>query len=69
MSLGIVGFGEPDLVEALTSLWVSINKSVEVNVGSHDSVVPAAAKDGDNGLNLPAIIASIVDNNLVDVSL
>ena len=67
VNLDIVCFGEGDLVETATSRWVSINKCVEVNVGSQNSVVSSSAKDGDNGLNLPSIIASILDNNRVEV--
>ena len=68
VNLSIFCFGEGDLVETATSRWVSVNKCVEVNVGSQNSVVSSSAKDGDNGLNLPAIVASIVDYNLVEVA-
>ena len=49
--------------------WIPINEFVESDIGRHDSVIPPGTQDGEDGLNLPSVVASVVYDDLVNVGL
>ena len=56
-------------MEGVPPLRIPINEFVESDIGRHDSVIPTGTQDGEDGLNLPSVVASVVYDDLVNVGL
>ena len=56
-------------MKGVLPFWIPINKFVESDIGRHDSVIRPGTQDGEDGLNLPSVVASVVYDDLVNVSL
>ena len=57
------------MAKALLPRWIPINECVESDIGRHDSVIRPGTQDGEDGLNLPSVVASALYDDLVNVSL
>ena len=56
-------------MEGVLPVRITINEFVESDIGRHDSVIPIGTQDGEDRLNLPPVIASVVYDDLVNVGL
>ena len=56
-------------MEGVLPIRITINEFVESDIGCHNSVIPTGTQDGEDRLNLPPVIASVVYDDLVNVGL
>ena len=57
------------MAEGFLPLWIPINDCVESDIGRHDSVIRPGTQDGEDGLNLPSVVASIAYDDLLNIGL